>query len=89
MSCRSIVNAEGEVIGIACTRGAIRCECGSASSKLCDFPLKGAKAGKTCDRRICGRCAVVMGPNKDYCPAHARSKPEEKPMVRERFAVED
>lgn len=46
--------------------------CGKESSKLCDFPLRGAKAGKTCDRALCARCAVNQpGKDRDFCPTHA------------------
>lgn len=60
---------------IICTRGAQRkyCACGRRSRFLCDFPLKGAKAGQTCDKNLCDRCrvqVVVDGKNLDYCSAH-------------------
>lgn len=49
-----------------------RCvHCGRPSSKLCDFPLRGAKTGKTCDRPICKRCAQHVPPDTDYCKTHA------------------
>ncbi len=46
--------------------------CGRPGGKLCDFPLKGEKAGKTCDRSLCARCATHVEPDTDYCPAHAK-----------------
>lgn len=67
-----------EVTGIACSRGrqSKPCtECGGRSTKLCDFPLRGPKAGKTCDAALCGRCAVKRGADVDYCPPHARLEP--------------
>lgn len=62
--------------GFACSRTGPKA-CSSCSvltrrPKLCDFPLAGAKAGKTCDRALCDGCATSIGPNRDYCPAHAR-----------------
>lgn len=45
--------------------------CGRPPSKLCDFPLKGAKAGKTCDRPVCEQCATHVEPDTDYCMTHA------------------
>jgi hypothetical protein len=45
--------------------------CGRPSSKLCDYPLRGAKAGKTCDIPMCDRCATHIDPDSDYCKAHA------------------
>ena len=70
----------GGVTGIACTRGRRPdpCSvpgCGRPSSRLCDYPLVPLEVGKdpkTCDAKLCPRCAVKVGPNSDYCPAHAR-----------------
>lgn len=74
MPCR-YVTLPGGGSAIVCGRG-LRpkaCSvCGRPSSKLCDFPLKGEKAGKTCDRPLCDKCAVHRDPDTDFCPAHAR-----------------
>ena len=48
------------------------CGCLSVRARTCDFPLAGAKTGKTCDRVLCEGCAFSVGANRDYCPAHAR-----------------
>ena len=65
-----IVN--GVQVGIACHRGhAPSCKCGRRETKKCDYPLRGAKAGKTCDASLCDRCATRVGKNLDHCPAHA------------------
>ena len=45
---------------VACTRTAVF---------QCDFATS---AGKTCDRWLCPRCRAPQGPNRDYCPDHAR-----------------
>lgn len=77
MPCRPIPG------GYACSRGSHRKRCSVCSSrpatKLCDYPLRGAKAGRTCDAALCDRCAVRQGGGVfgqpetiDYCPAHAR-----------------
>ena len=61
--------------GFVCTRNhrSKPCSvCGRPMSRLCDYRLRGAKAGKTCDRPLCERCAVRVGPDRDLCPAHAR-----------------
>lgn len=63
--------------GFVCTHGRARrakpCSvCGAPSTKLCDFPLKGKKTGKTCDAPICDRCAAAFGDEIDYCPPHAK-----------------
>ena len=42
------------------------------TSKLCDFALTGPRTGDTCNRKLCEGCAVNVGPNRDYCPPHAR-----------------
>lgn len=80
MTCSRIDLGNG-VTGWACSRGARtkRCkECGRRASKLCDYPLRGPKADKTCDANLCDRCAVNVGPDRDYCQTHARlSKQQE------------
>ena len=60
--------------GFACSRGKRArpkpCKtpgCAGVDEILCDWPTG---AGKTCDLAICRRCAVRVGPNMDYCPAH-------------------
>ena len=52
--------------------------CDYPSTLLCDFPVREYTAlsgeiivTKTCDARICARCATPVGPDKDYCPGHA------------------
>jgi hypothetical protein len=61
---------------VVCTRGRpsrARCQVCKAGEHtlLCDAPLRGAKTGKTCDRKLCDRCAVKVG-DLDLCPAHGR-----------------
>jgi hypothetical protein len=81
-------NLGNGVTGVICTRGrgAQRdpCSvpgCGRPHTKLCDYPLVPLEFGKepkTCDAKICDRCAVHVGPNCDYCPPHSRvAKPKE------------
>ncbi len=60
---------------IACSRGRRRANCDSpgctsAHVALCDWPLKGDKAGRTCDRKMCGRHRHPVGSDRDYCNAH-------------------
>jgi hypothetical protein len=72
MPC-SVISLGNGATAIVCTRGGgKRCTCGRTADKLCDYPLRGEKAGKTCDRAFCSRCGKHVGPNKDYCPAHGR-----------------
>jgi hypothetical protein len=81
MKCRT-ANLGPGVTAIVCSRGSRRetCQtpgCGKTSVALCDWPLAGALAGKTCDRRLCASCRRVQGPNKDFCGAHAAQANEE------------
>lgn len=66
---------------IACSRGRRRRPCSVCKTrphtKLCDFPLKGKKAGKTCSAPLCDACSVrqgndLSGDTIDFCPAHDR-----------------
>ena len=75
MGCERITFPGG--FGYACSRGGRRaapCDtpgCGKAHVALCDWPLGGAKKGRTCDRKMCADCRVPQGENRDYCRAHA------------------
>lgn len=70
----------------ACGRGRSR-RCSSCktrtASKLCDFPVTRDGKQGTCDRALCTRCAVPVGPNRDLCPPHARhqAKQDELPGI--------
>ncbi len=45
-----------------------RCSaCRELGDLLCDFPVAD---GKTCDKPLCRRCAVSVGPDLDHCPGH-------------------
>lgn len=66
----------GGNFAITCSRGqrTPACKtpgCGGRGQFLCDYPLEGKRAGKTCDRPMCDRCRVSMGPGRDYCASHA------------------
>jgi len=82
MSCTTIV-VDGKVVGLACSRSSgKKCvQCGQPAGALCDFPLKGSKAGQTCSRPLCGKCSVKARGGLDYCPAHAamvfRARPKQ------------
>jgi hypothetical protein len=68
-----VADAQG-VYAIICTRGIRqnRCKyCGRIGTKLCDFKLTAANAGKTCDAPMCARCASHREPDTDYCKPHA------------------
>lgn len=75
MTCRHIDVGPGG-FAIVCSRGSARSRCSidgctKPSTKLCDFPLSGSKAGKTCDRRLCDSHARAQGDSVDFCPTHA------------------
>jgi hypothetical protein len=77
---RTIYDANGKAIGIACGRRDRRaCStpgCSGDATVQCDFPVtRKGKAG-TCDRYVCRRCAVSVGTDRDYCPPHARQSKE-------------
>lgn len=65
-------------IAIVCSRGSNRARacafCGASVRQyvLCDFPLRGKKAGATCSKPACTKCATSIGADKDLCPPHAR-----------------
>lgn len=76
MTCRTLEVPGG--IAIVCSRGQSRgrdcafCGTFSKSYVLCDFPLRGKKAGATCSKPACEKCATSVGENRDFCPPHAR-----------------
>ncbi len=80
MTCTKIDLGNGAV-AIVCSRGrkpGPPCRtCGSDSPYLCDFPLKGRAAGRTCSAPMCEKHRHSLGPNVDYCPTHARMHAEQ------------
>ena len=74
MTCELVDLGDGRGVAIVCMRGRRRAPCSHcgrhAATLLCDFPLKGKKAGRTCDRKLCPKCAVHLG-EADYCPPHS------------------
>jgi len=72
MTCQRIPLPGG--FAVVCTRRPrARCEVCKVREHtlLCDFALRGAKTGKTCDRKLCAGCAAKAS-GQDLCPAHAR-----------------
>lgn len=82
MSCTTLV-VDGQVVGFACARSSGKqcVQCKAPAGALCDFPLKGSKAGQACSRPLCGKCSVKARGGLDYCLPHAamvmRQKPKE------------
>lgn len=64
--------ADGTIV--CTTRGVVRpeatCPCGKPATRLCDFPMTGARSGTTCDRPMCAWCAWRASKNLDYCDEH-------------------
>jgi hypothetical protein len=73
MACETIKLGDGTT-AIMCMRGGrarASCRwCSKPSTKLCDYPLRAAKAGKTCDALICDQHAYEVGPDRHFCPPH-------------------
>ena len=73
MTCTKIDLPDGFVILCDRKRRAVCEVCKQRPHEaLCDYPLRGAKAGKTCDRKLCRTCAAHVGENADLCPTHAK-----------------
>jgi len=77
MGCKGFGNKDAVIF--VCDRTPKRTEacqsCGWSTTKSCDFPLKGAKEGQTCDRWVCDNCSTEMeveGETVLLCPVHAR-----------------
>lgn len=64
---------DGKVAGIMCGSSPTRkcATCGRRAAYQCDYPVV-RKGHTTCDRWLCRVCATNVGPDRDYCPAHAR-----------------
>jgi hypothetical protein len=76
MGCETLVDGPGVTV-IACSRGAKRksCSvegCGKSAPYLCDFPLAGRLAGKTCSRALCESHRRYRE-GLDYCPPHTKT----------------
>lgn len=77
MTCTKIPLAGG--VAFVCTRGASTrardcafCGTSTRDYKLCDFPLRGKRAGATCSKPMCTKCSTSIGENRDLCPPHMR-----------------
>jgi hypothetical protein len=72
-------------MAVVCTRGPQpSCQepgCSGRTAALCDWPLEGAHAGKTCSRRMCASHRTKVGIDLDYCGAHARRRDTKPPVV--------
>lgn len=71
MPCTKISGDDGAIIFV-CTRSPIsKCGCGKKAVFLCSYKLKGSKTGQTCDKKLCQKCAVVVGEDH-FCFGHAK-----------------
>jgi succinate dehydrogenase/fumarate reductase-like Fe-S protein len=80
------VKLPGGMTAIVCSRGPRGRNCSACGAfvngrqvLLCDYPTDKEKRfgtfarprnSKTCDKALCPKCAVHVGPDKDYCPSH-------------------
>lgn len=84
MPCHRITLPDG-TFAIACTRGSRPARCQVCwqrpHTKLCDGERE---PGKTCDKKLCDRCAKHVGPNRDLCPDCAAT-PAAQPRQKEMF----
>lgn len=87
MTCETLTDSKGRVIGHICNRGQRRKMCADCKAKVatleCDYALRGRRSGHTCDRAICASCATAVeriheitgglttSNTIDYCKAHA------------------
>jgi hypothetical protein len=95
MTCKTLRDERGNVLGIVCSRGrrSPRCSvtgCTSPSERQCDWPLRGKRKGATCSRHLCakhtterpdgfGETYDLTGETIDLCPAHAAMAPAPVP----------
>lgn len=58
-------------VAIVCGSHSRGCKyCGQRWEKLCDYPVIRKGKPATCDIPMCGKCAVNVGRDKDYCRPH-------------------
>ena len=75
MPCERREFGDGTTVIVCGRRPAQPCSvpgCPRRHEKLCDYPVTRNGQASTCDAKLCEKCAVPQGPDKDFCPAHAR-----------------
>lgn len=75
MACRTVKVGDFQVWMCGPRRSAAGCStpgCAQRHTKLCDYPVTRKGQPGTCDAKLCDLCAKSVGPDKDYCPPHAR-----------------
>ena len=71
MACRAI--KIGDSTAVVCGRRAqqMRCKyCRRERERLCDYQVTRNGRAATCNAPMCAKCAINVGPNKDYCRPH-------------------
>jgi hypothetical protein len=75
MACEKI--KIGDAIAIVCTRRGKKKICNvcgkNYATRLCDYPVDRTTNVVTCDRNLCGDCAINRG-ELDFCPSHDLEK---------------
>lgn len=78
MGCERVELPDGIGTAFICSRSKPlgKCACGQRAELLCDFVVAPAAAGrkrrKTCDAKMCRKCAHRLAENRDVCAAHMR-----------------
>lgn len=79
MACETFRTPNGIVVACGRKRRAA-CQvpnCGRPHEKLCDFQVCAAPSSagaRTCDMKLCRAHAKSVGPDRDFCPAHAERR---------------
>jgi hypothetical protein len=84
VTCRSVPVAGGVAIVCGRDQPAPPCAipgCGRPHTRLCDHPVTRGGKVTTCDVKICDGHATSVGPERDYCPAHANATRPAGPVV--------
>jgi len=74
VTCETLKTAFGDIT--ICQRGKRwpSCSvpgCDRKAPLLCDFPIARKKSG-TCDAKLCEGHAATQGPDRHFCPPHAK-----------------
>jgi len=72
--CYHVLTADGARAIICGNLGAPCSVCRGVAGFQCDYPVNRPALGDgTCDRHICEKHATQVGPNRHYCPTHAKA----------------
>lgn len=74
MTCEHVTLPGGARAIVCSSRRRPRCGCGRPAPLLCDWKVRGKRAG-TCDKPICAGCSTKPAEDaaKDLCPEHGEA----------------